>query len=224
VRRADELGFEVFAAPDHLGFLAPCAGLAVAIHLRPRRLRSCVGHDIAVYCPDVSSDVWIGAATTLSGAALGGAISFVLNRQQAKDARSQRADQAQLDRHRRSIERRFGAYADFDAHVRAFRNALRPYGYQPVPRLAMDDISALARAAHGASSLVFLTVELPETDAAARHVIRTMSDIQGILDDQATAPDAKPWPQLNERMAAAVRRFEEAARNELEVTGPGPAN
>lgn len=163
--------------------------------------------------------MWIGAATTLSGGVLGGAISFMLNRQQMNDARSQRAEQAQLDRHQRSIERRFGAYADFDTHVRAFRNALRPYGYQPIPRLIMDDISALARAAHGVSSLVFLTVEDPETDAAARHVVRTMSEIQGILDDNATAPDAKPWPELNERMAAAVRRFEEAARNELEVTG-----
>jgi hypothetical protein len=143
--------------------------------------------------------VWIGAATTLSGAAFGGAISFVLNRQQMKDARSQRAEQARLDRHRRSIERRFGACAKFGTHVRAFRNALRPYGYQPVPRLT--------NGRHQRTR-----------PRCARYVVRTMSEIQGVLDDPAIAPDARPWPELNGRMGAAVRPFEAAARDELEVT------
>jgi len=38
----------------------------------------------------MASDVWVGAVATLVGAALGGAISFVLSRQQIKAARSQR--------------------------------------------------------------------------------------------------------------------------------------
>jgi probable F420-dependent oxidoreductase len=43
VRRADELGFDVFAAPDHLGFLAPFAALAAAGMISERlRLRTYV--------------------------------------------------------------------------------------------------------------------------------------------------------------------------------------
>ena len=37
VRRADELGFDVFAAPDHLGAMAPFAVLAAAGCISPRR-------------------------------------------------------------------------------------------------------------------------------------------------------------------------------------------
>jgi probable F420-dependent oxidoreductase len=43
VRRADELGFDVFAAPDHLGAMAPFAVLAAAGCISPRlRLRTYV--------------------------------------------------------------------------------------------------------------------------------------------------------------------------------------
>jgi probable F420-dependent oxidoreductase len=43
VHRADELGFDVFAAPDHLGFLAPFAALAAAGMVSARlRLRTYV--------------------------------------------------------------------------------------------------------------------------------------------------------------------------------------
>jgi probable F420-dependent oxidoreductase len=43
VRRADELGYDVFAAPDHLGFLAPFAALTAAACVSPRlRLRTYV--------------------------------------------------------------------------------------------------------------------------------------------------------------------------------------
>lgn len=160
--------------------------------------------------------MWIGAVATLSGTLLGGAISFVLNGQQMKDARAQRAEQALLDRHQRSLDRRFSAYSDFYTQVRLFRNALRT-GDRPAPSLPIDAISALARAAHNSSSLVFLTVEDPGTRAACADLVRTMSGIQGVLDDSTTTVEAKPWPELNELMAAAARRFETAARDELEV-------
>ncbi len=43
VHRADELGFDAFAAPDHLGFLAPFAALAAAGMVSARlRLRTYV--------------------------------------------------------------------------------------------------------------------------------------------------------------------------------------
>src|SRR4029077_10649268 len=125
-----------------------------------------------------------GAITTLSGATLAGAISLAISRQQLKAAHDQRAEDAEQDKHRRSIERRFSAYADFLDKTRSFRNALRPYGYQPVPLLAPKDISALARSAHAASPLAFLVVESRRTRVALGELMTTMSDIQRDLDDR----------------------------------------
>jgi hypothetical protein len=170
------------------------------------------------YYPPVSGDLWIGAAATLGGAALGGAISFVVSRQQLRDAREQRAEDAAREDRRRNADRRFAAYAEFNARVRQFRNALRPYGYQPVPRLSMDEISALARAAHDASSAVFLIAGNPRTVEACRKLVAAMSRAQGVIDDTGSAPSDKPWPELNETIASAVRSFEEAARDELEIS------
>ena len=93
---------------------------------------------------------WVARLWASLSAALGGAISFVLSRQQISEARRQRAEQ---DRRRDSTQR-----------------------------------------------------------------IRTISDIQRVLDDQATAPGVTLWADLNERMETAVRRFEAAARNELEAS------
>jgi hypothetical protein len=124
-----------------------------------------------------------------------------------RKAHAQRAEETEQDRRRRSIERCFNACAEFYTDVRAFRNGLRPYGHQLVPRLGMEDISAPARTAHGASPLVFLTVEDPETTDATAHLIKTMSEIQDVLDDQATASGAKLWAELNEWMRAAKCAF-----------------
>jgi ketopantoate hydroxymethyltransferase len=41
-----------------------------------------------------------------------------------------------------------------------------------------------------------------------------MNDIQGV-STHATPPEAKPWPDLDERTEAAVRHFEAAVRKEL---------
>jgi hypothetical protein len=165
----------------------------------------------------VSSDLWVGAITTLSGATLGGAISLVITRQQLKAAHAQRAEDAERDEHRRSIERRFSAYADFLDKARSFRNALRPYGSQPVPLLAPKDISALARSAHAASPLAFLVVESRRTRVALGELATAMSDIQRDLDDDRSGPTDKPWADLNTRIKSALDKFEDAAREELEV-------
>jgi hypothetical protein len=165
----------------------------------------------------VNSDLWIGAITTLSGATLGGAISLVISRQQLKAAHVQRTEDADQEKHRRSIERRFSAYADLLDKARSFRNALRPYGYQPVPLLPSKDISALARSAHAASPLAFLVVESRRTRVALGELVKAMSDIQGVLDDDGSDQADKPWPDLNERIKFALDKFEDAARQELEV-------
>jgi hypothetical protein len=44
-----------------------------------------------------------------------------------------------------------------------------------------------------------------------------MSDIQGVLDDDHVDPAHKPWPDLNDRIKSALDKFEDAARQELEV-------
>jgi hypothetical protein len=165
----------------------------------------------------VSSDLWVGAIITLSGATLGGAISLVITRQQLKAAHAQRAEDAERDEHRRSIERRFSAYADFLDKARSFRNALRPYGSQPVPLLAPKDISALARSAHAASPLAFLVVESRRTRVALGELATAMSDIQRDLDDDRSGPADKPWADLNKQIKSALDKFEDAAREELEV-------
>jgi hypothetical protein len=170
------------------------------------------------YAPPVSSDLWLGAVTTLSGAVLGGAISFVLSRQQIKEARAQRAEDAMRERRRRSLDRRIDAYADFYTRARSFRNALRT-GQEPVPRLNSNEIDALARSAHGASSLVFLLVESRRTTDACRDAVVAMSNAQTVINDHGSQPLDKPWPELNERMAVVLREFQDAAREELEVGG-----
>jgi hypothetical protein len=47
-------------------------------------------------------------------------------------------------------------------------------------------------------------------------LVVTISEIQGVIDDDSDPVD-KPWPELNERMAAVLREFQAAAREELEV-------
>lgn len=45
-----------------------------------------------------------------------------------------------------------------------------------------------------------------------------MSQAQGVIDDTRSAPSGKPWPELNDAIARAVRTFEKAARDELEIS------
>ena len=104
----------------------------------------------------MSADLWLGAATTLAGAALGGTISLVLNRQQMKDARAQRAEEDLRIRQRRSTDRRFDAYAGFFTHARSYRTALRPFAEESASKIPVQDMDTFARAADSASSLVFI--------------------------------------------------------------------
>jgi hypothetical protein len=74
----------------------------------------------------VDSALWIGAVTGLAGAAVGGAISYLVSVQQIREARAQRQEAERSAQARRSLDRRFAAYADFLTHARRFRNAIRP--------------------------------------------------------------------------------------------------
>jgi hypothetical protein len=130
------------------------------------------------------------------------------------DARDQRKESAAWEERRRSVDRRLAAYADFYSRARAFRNSIR-LGAQPAGPEAARHADALARRAHDASAMVFLVVEADETADACRKVVRTMSQIQGVLRDPS--PECHDWPALNEEIKAATNEFVEAARSELAI-------
>ena len=77
-----------------------------------------------LYSPAVSSDLWFGALTTLAGAALGGASTYLVSRLQIRESRAQRVEAERWDRARRNVDRRFGAYANFLTEARGYRNAI----------------------------------------------------------------------------------------------------
>jgi hypothetical protein len=168
----------------------------------------------------VSSDVWIGAVTTLAGAVLGGAISFLLSRQQMREARRQRQEEDARERRRRSADRRFEAYADFLTRARSFRNAAESFYLRPRRDAPLKEIDSLLQAANDASALVFLVVEDNATYKACRHVLRALSRARVVIHDIEPPGPADPWDELNGVLGRATREFQNAARNELGVAGP----
>ncbi len=168
----------------------------------------------------MSSDVWIGAVTTLAGAVLGGAISLLLNRQQMREARRQRQEEEARERRRRSADRRFGAYADFLTRARSFRNAAETFYLQPRRNPSLKEIDSLLQSANDASALVFLVVEDHATYEACRHVLRALSRAQAVIHRIGAPGSADPWDELNVMLGRATREFQNAARNELDVAGP----
>jgi hypothetical protein len=169
------------------------------------------------YALSVNADIWLGAVTTLAGAGLGGAISFLLSRQQIRDSRSQRAEAILEDRKRRSLERRFSAYADFITHARRYRSAIRPYRADSAPRLPVPEIDTLAASADAAGSLVLLVTESPATARACRNLLGIMGTTIGVIHEFESDLDDAPWPEMNEDVRRALRAFQAAARAELEV-------
>lgn len=165
--------------------------------------------------PTVNAGLWFGAVTTLAGAALGGAISYLLSRQQIRDARAQRLEGERRDRARRSLERRLGASGDFVTQARRYRNTIRP-PYLPGsgPRLPVREIDDLARAADDAASLVFLVSKDPRTRAACGGVLRTLGRIEGVLHEAGQDAGSRSWDELGEDMERALRSFHAAAREE----------
>lgn len=156
--------------------------------------------------------------TTLAGAALGGVISYLLSRQQIKEARSQRLETARQDDARRGLDRRFDAYANLVSHVRAYRNAIRPYSIGTIPGMSAVEIDALARSADAASALVFLVLQSPSTANACRAVMRTIGNTVEVFHQHRDDPTQAPWEELSENMSHALREFQDAARSELSVS------
>jgi hypothetical protein len=172
------------------------------------------------YSPDVGSDVWVGAITTLVGAALGGTISFVLSHQQLNDARMQRAEDATRDKHRRSEDRRFEAYSDFLIRARSCRNAVQGYYLHSDSRPSIEELDVLLQAANDTSALVFLLVETEGTYQACRAVLQALWRTRAIIHNIESSSTDNPWDELYEDFGRAGREFQIAARNELGVSGP----
>jgi len=172
-----------------------------------------------LYSPTVSSDLWFGAVTTLAGAALGGASTYLVSRLQIRESRAQRVETERWDRARRNADRRFDAYANFLSQARRYRNVIRPYRLESGPGMTIQEIDAVAREATAAGSLVFLVYDNPATEAACRSVLRTIRDTVGVIHEVAPDLDGVPWEELNDDMARVLLDFQAAARTELEVTG-----
>ncbi len=168
----------------------------------------------------MSSDVWVGAITTLAGGLLGGAISFVLSRQQARDARRQRAEDDIREQRRRSEDRRYAVYSDFLTQARSFRNAVEAHYAHPREKPGVTEIDSLLQNANDASALVFLVVESRETYEGCRSVLRGLSQARALLGKTGKDPAADPWDQLNSLLGQVIREFQNAARAELGVSGP----
>jgi hypothetical protein len=175
---------------------------------------------VLLYSRRVSSDVWVGAATTLVGAVLGGGISFLLSSQQVKEARRQRQEDEQREQRRRSMDRRFAAYADFLTRARSFRNAVEARYLQPGREPSLAEVDSLLQAANDASALVFLVVESEQTYEGCREVLRALRNARAVIHETEPDGDGNPWPDLNLLLGRATREFQNSVRNELEVSGP----
>ena len=160
------------------------------------------------YASPMSNGLWVGAVTTLAGVILGGAVSFLLSRQQIVEARVQRAEDALLDRDRRSMERRFDAYADFMKRARSYRNAIRPYA---LTEAAVRDIDDLAQAADAAGSFISLVAESEITLKASHRILAAIGASQELLHNTDNHLREARWPEANDEMVLSLRQFQAAA-------------
>jgi hypothetical protein len=164
-------------------------------------------------------DVWVGAGTTLLGAALGGAISFTLSRQQIKASRAQQMADRAHENYQRSVDRRFQAYSDLLIRSRSFRNALKAYYLPSDHRPSIEALDNLLHSAQDAAALVFLMVEKEDTYHGCILVLRALGAAQAVVHGLKQHKE-NPWRELNLDLGRATRTFQNAARDELEVAGP----
>jgi hypothetical protein len=172
------------------------------------------------YLATVGTDLWLGAVTTLIGAALGGSISFIVSRQQIKSAWIQREADAAEERSRRSEDRRFTAYSEFITRARSSRNALRAYYQHSGSRPSIKALDAVLQAAQDSSTLVFLLVASEEAHEGCLAVVRSLGVAQDMLHGARPSGTDNPWTELNRLFGRSTRNFQNAVRTELGVSGP----
>jgi hypothetical protein len=169
----------------------------------------------------MGTSAWLAPVAGLVGVMLGGLVSYAVSYQQIREARSQRADEANQERQRRSEDRRFKVYADFILSHRAVQNALHFYYSQTASKPAIADIDSLLQAGYNSSAMVFLVAETERTNKACIGVLNVLDHAQEIIYKNVDDPArGKAWPKLNVTLGRAMREFENAARAELNVNGP----
>jgi len=85
--------------------------------------------------------------------------------------------------------------------------------------VATEQFDTLAAEADAASSQVFLLVESSDTYEACRSVVGAIGLSQKSLHAAESRSSASDAREINERVAASLRRFQVAARDELGVLG-----
>jgi hypothetical protein len=170
----------------------------------------------------MSVDLWVGSATTLAGAFLGGVISFVLSRQQIREARRKHLEEWRLQSKQNSKDRRFACYSDFTTQARSYRNAVRSFSQSISDNIDVAHMDKLAADADSASSLVFLVVESSVTYDACRSILRTIGFCQSFIHQDAGANPAS-IADLEDKLAVCLREFQAASREELGIMGVGRA-
>jgi hypothetical protein len=169
----------------------------------------------------VGTSAWLAPVAGLVGVMLGGLVSFAVSYQQIREARSQRADEADQERQRRSEDRRFKAYADFIVSHRAVQNALQLHYSQAAGKPDLKDIDELLQAGYNSSAMVFLVAETERTSDACVGVLRILQHTQDLIHhDASKLADSSTRAELNVTLGRTMREFENAARAELGVSGP----
>jgi hypothetical protein len=156
----------------------------------------------------------------LTGALAGGAISYVLSRQQLNDARLQRKEEASRELQRRSEERRFQAYSNYLTRARSYRDSVQAYYLHPDNRPTLAEIDTLLHSATDASALVFMVTESEGTYRGSIAILKAAWKAQTTIHHIAPIPVGDPWTELNNTFGQAIRDFQNAARVELGVNGP----
>jgi hypothetical protein len=173
-----------------------------------------------LYSCNMAIDIWIGAVTTLAGTALGGTISFAVNRQQARYTRLQREEEHLREQRGQSVDRRFQAYSEFLIRARSFRNATEAYYVHPHHKPSLAEMDSLLHSANDASAFVFLVVESDRAYEACRKVLRALWRARTLIHDLDPSADQDPWGELDVLLGRTTREFQNAARSELGVSGP----
>lgn len=164
--------------------------------------------------------VWLASVAGLVGVVLGGLVSLAVSRQQIREARALRADEASQERYRRSVDRRFKAFSEFIIHHRAARGALLFYYSQLEGKPSLSDISKVLRSARDSAAMTFLVLETERTYKACRGVLLALEQAQNVVYGTAEDPSSNPGQEISFALGRAMREFQNAARAELEVGGP----
>jgi hypothetical protein len=168
----------------------------------------------------MGSAIWLASATGLIGVALGGLVSLAVSRQQIREARALRADEASQERYRRSVDRRFNAFSEFIIQQRAARGALLFYYSQLDGKPSLTEVNKALRSARDSAAMTFLVLETERTYKACRGVLHALERAQNAVYENTERPSTNPGSETSNELGRAMREFQNAVRAELEVNGP----